>query len=75
MLLYHYSNAPYTELKTKQAQGVMTPDMMVEEDRYVEFRQDSFADYQAISLLPDPIPLESGNIIIRRNSRNTINGL
>lgn len=68
MLLYRYSNAPYTELKTKQVQGVMTPAMMAEEDRYVEFRQDSFADYQAISLLPDPIPLDiMGELYAGRN--------
>ena len=58
MLLYHYSNKPYTELKTKLAQGIMTPAMILEEDKYSGFRHDIFPDYKAISLLPDPIPLD-----------------
>lgn len=58
MLLYHYSNEPYTALKTKLAQGVMTPAMMAEEDTYVTYRNDAFPSYKAISLLPDPIPLD-----------------
>lgn len=68
MLLYHYSNAPYTELKTKLAQGVMTPATMAEEDQYVSFRNDAFPSYKAISLLPDPIPLDiMGELYAGRN--------
>lgn len=58
MLLYHYANEPYPELKTKLAQGVMTPAMILEEDKYSDFRHAAFPSYKAISLLPDPIPLD-----------------
>lgn len=58
MLLYHYSNTPYTELKTKLAQGAITAAEMAEADQFTRFRNDSFPDYRAISLLPDPIPLD-----------------
>lgn len=68
MLLYHYSNTPYTELKTKLAQGVMTPAAMAEEDQYVTFRNGAFPSYKAISLLPDPIPLDiMGELYTGRN--------
>lgn len=58
MLLYHYSNEPYTELKTKQAQGKITPEEMEQEDKYALFRHDVSPSYAEISFLPDPIPLD-----------------
>jgi hypothetical protein len=58
MLLYHYANEPYTDLRTKQAQGKMTPEEIKEEDKYALFRHDASPSYAEISFLPDPIPLD-----------------
>jgi len=54
MLLYHYSNEPYTELKSKQAQGKITPEEMEQEDKYALFRHDvspSYAEYHSYQTL------------------------
>lgn len=58
MLLYHYSNEHYTDLRTKQAQGKLTPEEIKEEDKYALYRHDVSPSYTTISFLPDPAPLD-----------------
>lgn len=58
MLLYHYSNEPYPELQTKEAQDVMSPMDKLKSDAMAKYRHQETPYYAEISLLPDPIPLD-----------------
>jgi hypothetical protein len=58
MLLYHYSIEQYPDLRTKEAQGVLSPTEMLKMDMIAKFRCQVSPSYASISLLPDPIPLD-----------------
>lgn len=58
MKLYHYSKTPYTELRSKRAQGKVSQAEIKDAEEARAFRRSVSLDIDEISFLPDPAPLE-----------------
>ncbi len=57
LVLYHYSAEPYDSLKTRRAQGHLTPHQMRDGRQEAEFRQDVAPYYDHVSFFSRPLPL------------------